>query len=332
MIKTKPYAINLPCIALLAIFVLLASFVRQAAAADFSPGQKVVAKVDTKTYLSLEDAKNGQEEPVELLAPIEYMSRRDLNEVGEVIEAKDGWLHIAASISDADSLWVKAADMTPLDDFLADPANSAITQCPSSLVRHFVADLAPDLKQAVIRITTSPTIDGGNGVLEVLTPDESKVIWSTKDQPEDLIARLDIDCNRLIMHWPQIIGDIDGDGFAELLYTEFPLSYPDGTFSIYKWDGKAFVEQPYNRVLAVSGPEMPATATLHEVADYQGNETPYFFLADFRGVDAAGVITAEIYLSGADSNESGIARFTLSDNCSKFTFIEWLSPPAKITQ
>ena len=316
-------ASRFPFPALLALALLLTAFGNLAVAAGFPPGQKIVARENTGVYESLDDAKNGAEAEWDIFAPRVCESRRDVNEVLTVREDMGDWLRVGQG--ESDDLWVKAAHMMPLDAFMADPANREIIECSQDLPRLFVVDLAPNLKQAVIRITTVPSIDGGRGVLEVLTPDKSKVLWSSKDQTEDE-SSLDLYCAPNALTWPEIIGDIDGDGFAELLYMQLrsSASIPEGACSIFKWNGKAFVGTPVVPVLAVKGPEMPSSAAIRDIADNADLEEPYFFVFSLIALDSDGTITATL----TDSEyKSGTGKFTLTDNYKKFTFKGWVSPP-----
>ena len=307
---------------------IVAKFHTQAVAAGFPAGQKIVAKVATHAYDSLDAAKKGAEGDWEIFAPRACETQRDVNEVFTVREDMGDWLRVGQG--ESDDIWVKAAHMMPLDTFMADPANRKIIECSQDLPRLFVVDLAPDLKQAVIRITTVPTIDGGHGVLEVLTPDQNKVLWSSKDQTGD-DSRLDLQCAPNALTWPEIIGDIDGDGFAELLYMQLrsSASIPEGACTIFKWNGKAFAEVPDSPVLAVKGPAMPSSAAISNFSDYSGLDEPNFSVSSFINLDSDGTITARISLNDSEFKQ-GTGKFTLTDDYKTFTFKGWISPPEKL--
>ena len=306
----------------LALFIVLTAFGGLALAAGFLPGQEIVAKVDTQAYESLDDAKKGAEGAWEIYPPQVLVSQRNVNEVFTVREDMGDWLRVGQG--ESGDTWVKAADMILLEAFMADPANREIIECSPGLPRLFVVNLAPDLKRAVIRITTVPTIEGGHGVLEVLTPDESKVLWRSKEEGEEY-PDLRLDCAPNAINWPEIIGDIDGDGFAELLYMELPVRPPDGLCTIYKWDGKAFVKAA-SPVLAVKGLEMPSSATIGTISDYPDQDEPYFYVTFFKSLDADGTITAN-FLLAAPTSKTGTGKFTLTDDYKTFTFKGWVSPP-----
>jgi hypothetical protein len=294
---------------------------------DFQPGQTIVARENTAVYESLDDAEKN-EKAWDVSVPVVCATRRDVNEVFTVREDMGDWLRVGQGESGGD-IWVKAAHMMPLDAFMADPANREIIECSQDLPRLFVVDLAPDLKQATIRITAVPSIDGGYGVLEVLTPDKSKVLWSSQDQAEG-DGGLDLYCAPNALTWPEIIGDINGDGFAELLYMRLrsSASIPEGASTIFTWDGKAFVASPVEPVLAVKGPEMPSRAAISDISDYAGLDTPYFFVSSLINLDSDGTITANFFLIDSEEKQ-GTGKFTLTDGYKTFTFKGWLSPPEK---
>jgi hypothetical protein len=313
---------------LAAIFLVTIAIDGPALAADFQPGQEIVARENTAAYESL-DAAEKEESAWDVAAPAACETRNDVNEVFTVREDMGDWLRVGQS-EDSDDMWVKAAHMMPLDAFMADPANSEIIECSKNLPRLFVADLAPDLKQAVIRITTVPSIDGGYGVLEVLTPDKSAVLWSSKGQDEE-DSDLDLYCAPNALAWPEIIGDIDGDGFAELVYMRLrsSASIPEGASTIFTWDGKAFVGSSVDPVLAVKGPEMPSSAPISDLSDYAGLDEPYFFVSSLIFLDPDGTITADIHLNDSEDKQ-GTGEFTLTDGYKTFTFKGWISPPEKL--
>jgi hypothetical protein len=285
-----------------------------------------VARENTAVYESLDDAEK-KENAWDVSVPGVCATRRDVNEVFTVREDMGDWLRVGQG--ESDDMWVKAAHMMPLDAFMADPANREIIECSQDLPSLFVVDLAPDLKQAVIRITAVPSIDGGYGVLEVLTPDKSKVLWSSKDRAEN-DSGLDLYCAPNALTWPEIIGDINGDGFAELLYMRLRSSagIPEGACTIFTWDGKAFVESPVDPVLAVKGPEMPSRAAINDISDYAYLDKPYFSVSSLINLDSDGTITANFFLNDAEGKQ-GTGKFTLTDGYKTFTFKGWISPPEK---
>ena len=317
----------------LVLVILPLAFACPARAADFPSGQNIVAKIQTRAYGSLRDARTGAEGEWDIFAPRRCLSRRDVNEVFTVFERVGTWLRVgqgeSAKPGEASEVWVNAAHMMPLDAFMADPANREIIECSRKLPRLFVVDLAPDLKQAVVRITTVPSIDGGYGVLEVLTPDKSKVLWNSKDRAEG-DSGLDLYCAPNALTWPEIIGDIDGDGFAELLYMRLrsSASIPEGACTIFTWDGKAFIASPVDPVLAVKGPEMPSRAAISDISDYAYPDKPYFSVSSLINLDSDGTITANFSLNGSEGKQ-GTGKFTLTDGYTTFTFKGWISPPKK---
>jgi hypothetical protein len=307
-----------------------------AALAAVSPGTRVVLAPgqEVPTYQSLEMAqKNDSSEPRQ--GPAEISAAGDGNSDYLVAEQKDGWLLLKETPESEESFWVKTDKVMPTDAFLLDPAYKDITMlCRDDLPMRFDVALDADHKNAVIRMIAKPGLNGGTGEMEVLAGDGKTPLWSTTAQDDDAGLRVRFSCNPNVPTWPTIVGDVNGDGKAEILYTETdpraPYDmYPFPVLNIVTWDGKAFALAG-SVMLAVNAETMPGSGPLVEQGFPDGQEEAEsrFSLAELVALKDNGSFTAKITHEAKDKEpKQGVAILQLSVDNTQFLFKGWETEP-----
>ena len=310
-----------------------------AAAPAFKPGmQVVVAGGETPAYPSLEEAKKGGATEDSLHAPEAVMSRVINNTAYTILEQRGDWLKVkeADDAEDSADYWVAANAMRLLDDFLNDPANKEIVlACPDALPKRIVLDLDEGHKQAVVRLITKPSLEGGDIRMEVWNSAEKTLLWSTDDpdnsgQHATETGEFSVwfSCYPLATLWPQATGDLDGDGKGDILYVASEAyRNPPPVMNLLTWNGKRFVLKNAF-ALAVFAADMPKSGPL----DAEGPEDAKsrIYLESLLGLSGDGKIRAT-FIQDSPANEEepikrGVGLFRLNKDGKTFTFDGWESP------
>ena len=232
--------------------------------------------------------------------------------------------------------WVAAKAMRPLDEFLNDPVNKEIVlACPDALPRRIVLDLDAGHKQAVLRLITKPTLEGGDILMEVWDSAEKTLLWST-DAPDNSSERsietgedsVQFNCYPLGASWPQVTGDLDGDGKGDILFVSSEAyRNPPPSLTLLTWNGKRFVLNK-GFTLAVYAAKMPASGPLD--AEGPENAKSRIYLESLEGLGKDGNIRAT-FVQDSPANESaplkrGVGLFRLNKDGKTFAFAGWESP------
>ena len=305
-----------------------------AALAAVAPGTRVVLAPgqEVPTYQSLKMAR-GNDSPEPMQGPAEINAAADWNSDYLVDEQKDGWLLLKETSESEESFWVAADKVMPTDAFLLDPAYKDITMlCRDDLPMRFAVALDADHKDAVIRMTAKPGLNGGTGEMEVLAGDGKSPFWSTAAQSDDG-PRVEFSCNPNVPTWPTIVGDVNGDGKADILYTEVdpraPYDmYPFSVLNIVSWDGAAFI--PVGSVmLAVDAETMPESGPLLEQGFPDGQEEAEsrFSLTELVAPCDGGFTAKITHEIKGKEQKHGLATLQFNTDNTQFLFRGWESEP-----
>ena len=310
----------LPCLALAAV----------------SPGTQVVLapREEVPTYKSLEAAKKKKD--AEMVEGAREADRANAwNQEYKVLEEKNGWLRLEDS--DKETFWVAADKAMPVDAFLKNPDFSDITRCEADLPARFVVTLDKEHPNAVVRMVKKPNANGGFAEMEVWDSAEKTLLWSTEGKANQAAEQpIEFACYRAAERsWPTILGDINGDGKAEVLYRSMLKataysSQPFPSFIVLAWDGKAFVQRNMF-MLALNAETMPASGPLLEEGYPGGVEEPKsrISLSELLAARDDGSFTAAVeqeYVTSEQPGKTGTAILRLSPDCKSFEFKGWETP------
>ena len=271
------YRLNAALVLACCLVAVLFSVASASAAPALKVGDEVVSiREDLKAYESLEKARAGGETAGNIWPPGNELAPHgpaSYNHTYKVEDIQDGWAKVADSegedVPDPGPWWVAADGLAPLADYLKDPANRNVTMaCPAAMPERLTVDLDARHKGAVLKLIRLPNLAGGDIDLEVWDAAEKNRLWHSRD-PVNVSKALEdkglrFDCSLAGPTWPQIVGDLDGDGRVEILYLNtlgfrFPPAPPQ--FGRARWTGKIFERLP-DFSLTVAGDAMPKSGGL----------------------------------------------------------------------
>ena len=336
------YRLNTALVLACCLVAVLVSAVSASAAPALKVGDEVVSiREDLTAYESLEKARAGGETEGNIRPPSNELASHgpaSYNHTYKVEAIQDGWAEVIDSEEDViepGPWWVAADGLTPVADYLKDPANKAVTMaCPAAMPERLTADLDSHRKGAVLKLGIVPTLDGGIIDLEVWDAAEKNRLWTSRDPANQ--ARVSVgegisfNCSLAGPTWPQIVGDVDGDGRAELLFLNtlgfrFPPAPPQ--FSRVRWTGKTFERLP-DFGLTVARDAMPKSGRLSQ--DPPKNKG-FICLEDVLELAPNGRIKGTFIRVGVTEGEYAILQrgqgwFRIDAAGRNFTFEGWARP------
>ena len=173
-----------------------------------------------------------------------------------VLRQEGNWSEVL--IGQEERGWVHSSCLIPVRQYLSDPRNRDDVYCPNDYVRRFQADLDRGHKQALVVLDDVPTLSGGGGRL-VVKDAAGAVLWrGPAPAPQDPVEKwspLFYFCSPAGVYWPSLIGDIDNDGFAEIVATQAQSDISVSAFTLARWNGKAFIAVRQGDSLVESSPD-----------------------------------------------------------------------------
>lgn len=175
-----------------------------------------------------------------------YQNSKILNTLGKgvqvrVLRQEGAWSEVVVGQSERG--WVNSKCLIPVAQYLADPKNRDDVHCPADYVRRFTVDLDRDHAAAVVTLADVATLSGGGGQL-VVKDAAGAPLWrgpvaDTLEAP-DKWNPLFYFCSPGGVYWPSVIGDIEHDGFAEIVAANAQSDVSVSSFTVARWNGKAF--------------------------------------------------------------------------------------------
>ena len=332
LIPYRSSAMNRLCVLFIACLLAVPCF----ALAAVSPGTQVVLapREEVPTYKNLAAAQK-KKDPEMVEGAREADRANAWNQEYKVLEEKSGWLRLEDS--DQNTFWVAADKAMPTDAFLKNPAFSDITQCEADRPARFVVTLDKEHPNAVVRMIKKPDVNGGHAEMEVWDSAEKTLLWSTEGEANKAAEQpIEFTCYRAAERsWPTILGDINGDGKAEILYRSMLSSaayssQPFPSFILLAWDGKAFVQRN-TFMLALNAETMPESGPLLEEGYPGGVEEPKsrIYLSELLAARDDGWFTATMvqeYVTSEQDEKTGTAILRLGPDGKSFVFKGWDSP------
>ena len=186
----------------------------------------------TSQYFSLENAKKG-------LAGGYCVSTWTYQVKGQ--EGK--WLYLTDREIDAKEFWADESLFVDVDSYLRNPPEDEkdYVNCEGERLKSFQADLDGNHKNAWILIQEYPTMSGGSGIIEVWDEAKKTLLWHSealdKISSESALLACAVYSGKT---WIHFVGDLNGDGKAELVIKGMQTEIGPGSFTIMSWDGAAF--------------------------------------------------------------------------------------------
>jgi len=240
----------------------------------------------------------------------------------QVLRQEGNWTEVR--VGQEERGWVHSKCLIPVEQYLSDPRNKDEVFCPGDYARRFQADLDKDHKQALVLLDDVPTLSGGGGRL-VIKDAAGAVLWrgpapAPKD-PMEKWSPLFYFCSPAGVYWPSLIGDIDNDGFAEIVATDAQSDVSVSSFTLARWNGKAFSIIRQGDSLVESAPD----SGRYVWNKWQGAYRNARWIMNIDAIEPNGTVSADVYEYGPTLPlRFGKARIKL--DAQGATLVRWVTP------
>lgn len=210
--------------------------------------------------------------------------------------------------------WVHSACLAPVPSGGA-PSNSGLMRCPSDLPRRFSVDINGDGRKEMIKLEDMPNAQGGDGRLAVFDA-QGQLLWRGP-VGEDPLA---FSCRDWGLYWPSLIGDVDGDGVAELIARQPQSDVSPSSFLLARWTLHGFktVHRGWSLL------EQPPGSGRFVSASPPGDGRPATWIMEFLSLQGDGEIRVSIYRAVGGEVRTGTALVRLTMEGARLT--RWLDP------
>lgn len=206
-----------------------------------------------------------------------------LDEVG-LLRREGRW----AEVETRDGLrgWINAKCLAPRAAFLAqnaDKGDSIISGCAEIRERtSFPLDPDGGGRQETLRLTCEPGVGCSLFTMNVVNAGGEVVFQGPSFGESPLIFCL---CDAGT-YWPDLVGDLDGDGRIELLAEYGPSDVSVSSFYLGRWNGRGF-DTLKNQVALLEDPARPGTFVYAPYPEGEGMSEARWIMS-FQGPDADG--------------------------------------------
>ncbi len=292
-------------------------------------------------YPNLEAARNNAPTDLNLSPPQQ-------DDAFRVLERREGWARIVQHHGDGGRTegWISADALLPLADYLLDPAYRDAVLCPAespdytealnpaTLAAGVPLALDPARKDARLYMRLAPTLRGGGGILEVRGPDGT-LLWSSPGMGPKIVDRPPdgaFYCGPMGFRWPQQVGDMDGDGRAELLVHHPQTEMGPGTYTLLRWTGSAFEPLLSARQLIQPGSPDSPIWKLRPLGDEEAElPSAVSWVDGWPAIQEDGTLIGHVEHSAPQGDgtlrwSSGTARFRLRPDTGEAVFLGWITP------
>jgi len=239
-----------------------------------------------------------------------------------VLRQEGAWSEVV--VGQTERGWVNSKCLLPVEQYLADPKNRDDVYCPGDYVRRFVADLDGNHAAAVVTLEDVPTLSGGGGRL-VVKDAAGTTLWrgplADTLTPPDKWHPLFYFCSPGGVYWPALIGDIEHDGFAEIVAANAQSDVSVSSFTVARWNGKAFAVVRENESLV----ESPNGSGRFAWQKWGNASKDARWIMEMKKLEADGTVVADIFEYGPTLPlRFGTAQLRFDPNGA--TLLRWIIP------
>lgn len=227
--------------------------------------------------------------------------------------------------------WINAKCLAPYAEFVAgksaagmDPSISGCAELDEST--SFPLDLDGDGAMETMRLACAPGVGCSNFTMDITDAKGGRVFEGPKYGASPLIFCL---CDAGT-YWPELAGDLDGDGRAELLAQYGPSDVSVSAFYLGRWNGHGF-DTARNLVALLEDPARPETFVYAPFPEGEAMSEARWIMS-FSGWEANGRVRGSVYQYKGDPAKGydlyyGEAVFTPQKD--GFQLDSWTKPFAK---
>ncbi len=192
----------------------------------------------------------------------------------------------------------------------------------------FTADLDGDGRASTLKMVCRPWWGCSNHSVAVFGPDNALRYQGPDHGPSPLIFCL---CDAGA-YWPEVLGDIDGDGKAELIAEHSPSDVSLSTHTILRWNGRGFTPLRQDVALIEDKASPGFFAYTPRSAEAARDEREPRWIMSVSGLDPKRNLIASVYQytrnakTGDKDLHVGEGRFAARDT--GFQLIGWIKPMA----
>jgi len=240
-----------------------------------------------------------------------------------VLSQEGSWSEVVVGQSERG--WVNSKCLIPAAQYLSDPKNKDEVFCPGDYSRRFPADLDKEHAAAVVILEDVATLDGGGGRL-VVQDSSGKTLWRgpMQEMPSgdpEKSNPLFYFCSPGGVYWPSIVGDIERDGFAEIVASDAQSDVSVSSFTIARWSGNTFAIVRSGDSLV----ESPLGSGRYAWQKWSNANKDVRWIMGMKKLEKDGSVLADVFESGPKlALRFGTALIRLDD--SGATLLKWIKP------
>lgn len=212
--------------------------------------------------------------------------------------------------------WVHSSCLKTIAPASEAPGGPGLQTCPQDMSRRFLVDLNGDGRNEIITMIDLPSPEGGDARL-VVRDHQGRSLWEgpTGESPFLFI------CRDWGFYWPNVIGDIDGDGVVELLAQQPQSDVSPSSFFMARWTGAGFV--PVSRGWSLL--ENPMGSGRFVKAQYTYDGKPVSWIMDVELLKKNGELRVTVYQDNGGGNvRTGKAWARMDEGGARI--IRWSEP------